>query len=206
MKILQVVRPDAFSILDLPTPMPGPDEVLMRVDAVTTCPQWDLHLKHNEPMFVGHSFQYPYTPGQPGHEATGEIAAIGSNVTGLRVGDRVSTRNTARAEAAWTYLREYMGEENFLEMWARDGSPARRSAWPAFAEIWHERNPNVNIYAFMDAMSYGEYVRPLGVEAGRIARAVQEGLWLILHDELSPLAGAQKMHDEITAILSSTGE
>lgn len=91
MKILQVVRPDAFSILDLPTPMPGPDEVLMRVDAVTTCPQWDLHLKHNEPMFVGHSFQYPYTPGQPGHEATGEIAAIGSNVTGLRVGDRVST-------------------------------------------------------------------------------------------------------------------
>lgn len=116
------------------------------------------------------------------------------------------SRNTARAEAAWTYLREYMGEENFLEMWARDGSPARRSAWPAFAEIWHERNPNVNIYAFMDAMSYGEYVRPLGVEAGRIARAVQEGLWLILHDELSPLAGAQKMHDEITAILSSTSE
>ena len=52
-------------------PSRGPGEVLLRVEAVTTCPQWDLHLRHNEPMFVGHQFHYPYTPGQPGHEATG---------------------------------------------------------------------------------------------------------------------------------------
>jgi len=90
MKVLQVIRPDEFTILDLPVPTPGPGQVLMRVEAVTTCPQWDLHLRHNEPMFVGHSFHYPYTPGQPGHEATGEIAATGPGVTGLRVGDRVS--------------------------------------------------------------------------------------------------------------------
>lgn len=62
----------------------------MRVEAVTTCPQWDLHLRHNEPMFLGHRFHYPYTPGQPGHEATGEVAGLGEGVTGLAVGDRVS--------------------------------------------------------------------------------------------------------------------
>ncbi len=90
MKVLQVTSPNTFEVLDVPTPAPGPGEVLMRVIAVTTCPQWDLHLRHNEPMFVGHRFHYPYTPGQPGHEATGEIAALGEGVTGLAVGERVS--------------------------------------------------------------------------------------------------------------------
>jgi D-arabinose 1-dehydrogenase-like Zn-dependent alcohol dehydrogenase len=88
-KILQVTSPTSFEIQEVPIPEPGPGEVLMRVDAVNTCVQWDLHLRHNEPMFVGHRFVYPYTPGQPGHEATGYVEAVGSDVTGLQVGDRV---------------------------------------------------------------------------------------------------------------------
>ena len=84
MKVLQVEVPGGgFTLLDVPTPQPGPGQVLLRVEAVTTCPQWDLHLRHNEPMFVGHRFVYPYAPGQPGHEATGVIAAVGTGVTGL---------------------------------------------------------------------------------------------------------------------------
>lgn len=90
MKALQITAPGEFAILSVPTPQPGPGEVLMRVEAVTTCPQWDLHIRRNEPMFVGHAFQFPYTPGQPGHEATGEIAACGDGVTSLATGDRVS--------------------------------------------------------------------------------------------------------------------
>lgn len=90
MKILQVGRGRDCDIREVPIPEPGPGEVLLRVDAVTTCPQWDLHLRHDEPMFIGHKFEYPYTPGQPGHEATGEIAAVGAGVTAVAVGDRVS--------------------------------------------------------------------------------------------------------------------
>lgn len=90
MKILQVTSPTEFTLVDAPTPEPGPGEALVRVEAVTTCPQWDLHLRHNEPMYVGHRFEYPYTPGQPGHEATGFIEALGDGVTDLAVGDRVS--------------------------------------------------------------------------------------------------------------------
>lgn len=90
MKILQVTSPRTFEIRQAPVPEPGPGQVRMRVLAVTTCPQWDLHLRHNEPMFVGHQFHYPYTPGQPGHEATGVIDAVGPGVEGLSVGDRVS--------------------------------------------------------------------------------------------------------------------
>ena len=91
MKSLQVGEGRDFALLNVPTPEPGTGEVLLRIEAVTTCPQWDLHLRHNEPMFAGHNFHYPYTPGQPGHEATGVIAAVGAGVASVAVGDRVST-------------------------------------------------------------------------------------------------------------------
>ena len=90
MTMLQVTAPSEYQILEVPIPTPGPGQVLMRVSAVTTCPQWDLHLRHNEPMFVGHRFEYPYTPGQPGHEATGMVEQVGAGVSELTVGDRVS--------------------------------------------------------------------------------------------------------------------
>ncbi|MDQ2732069.1 MAG: zinc-binding dehydrogenase [Armatimonadota bacterium] len=90
MKILQVTAPGEFKILEQAVPEAGPGEALVKVLAVTTCPQWDLHLSHNEPMFVGHQFRYPYTPGQPGHEMTGEVVAVGPDVLGLEPGDRVS--------------------------------------------------------------------------------------------------------------------
>ena len=72
-KTLQVGRGREAVVLDVPVPEPGPEQVLLKVDAVSTCPQWDLHLRHNEPMFVGHQMTFPYSPGQPGHEATGTI-------------------------------------------------------------------------------------------------------------------------------------
>ncbi len=71
-------------------PVPAAGEVLVRILGVTTCPQWDLHIFGGSPMFPGQQLTYPYFPGQPGHEATGEVVAVGAGVTTPRVGARVA--------------------------------------------------------------------------------------------------------------------
>ena len=91
MKILQLTAPGKFVIEDQPVPEPGPGQVLLRVNAVTTCPQWDLHLWHSEPMFAGQSLNFPYQAGQPGHEAAGVVETVGPDVSGFKPGDRVAT-------------------------------------------------------------------------------------------------------------------
>ena len=90
MKSLRIVRPGQFEIKEIPVPQPGPREVLLKVLAVTTCPHWDIHIFGGQPMFPGMELEYPYTPGQPGHEACGEIAAVGAEVREVAVGERVS--------------------------------------------------------------------------------------------------------------------
>jgi threonine dehydrogenase-like Zn-dependent dehydrogenase len=89
MKALQFQAPQKPVLIDLPDPAPGPGEVLVKVLAVTTCPHWDIHLMSGEPMFPGRDLVYPYMAGQPGHEAAGEVAALGEDVDGLDVGDLV---------------------------------------------------------------------------------------------------------------------
>lgn len=105
MKQLVVTAPDEYEVREVPVPEPGPGQVRMRVDAVTTCPQWDLHLRHNEPMFVGHQFHYPYTPGQPGHEASGVVDAVGPAVSGLPVGTRISAWRDQGQDRAGCYAQ-----------------------------------------------------------------------------------------------------
>jgi len=83
---LDAGRPE---LIDVPSPEPGPGEILVKVEAVTTCPHWDLHLMAGEPMFPGHQLKFPYSVGQPGHEALGEVTAVGDGVTELTPGQRV---------------------------------------------------------------------------------------------------------------------
>lgn len=90
MRTLQITAPGRAELVELPIPEPGAGEVLVRVSGVTTCPQWDLHLYSGTPMFVGQPLTYPYTPGQPGHEMTGTVEAIGEAVSAFRPGERAS--------------------------------------------------------------------------------------------------------------------
>ena len=86
---LQIVAPGRAEWRPAPIPEPGEGQVLMRVEGVTTCAHWDMHIMSGEPMFPGRPLPYPYTPGQPGHEAVGRIAALGAGVGIPAVGARV---------------------------------------------------------------------------------------------------------------------
>ncbi|HJP33728.1 MAG: zinc-binding dehydrogenase [Candidatus Latescibacteria bacterium] len=90
MKQLQIVSADSVEWQEVDMPQPGLGEVLLKVDAVTTCPHWDLHMMSGEPMFPGARVDYPLTPGQPGHEIVGNVVEVGPGVDDLAVGARVA--------------------------------------------------------------------------------------------------------------------
>jgi threonine dehydrogenase-like Zn-dependent dehydrogenase len=102
MKRLVITKPGEVAWADAPMPRPKPDEVLVRVSGVSTCPHWDMHILDGEPMFPGQELQYPYFPGQPGHEAVGVVMALGEDVTTLEVGQSVvAWRDTGEPRAGF---------------------------------------------------------------------------------------------------------
>ena len=50
-RVLQVTAPGQFDIVERPIDPPGEGQVAVEIEAVTTCPQWDMHLWRGEPMF-----------------------------------------------------------------------------------------------------------------------------------------------------------
>lgn len=90
MRQLQIVEPGRAVWAEVPLPEPGEGEALVKVLGVTTCPHWDLHIMDGVPMFPGQPLDYPYTPGQPGHEAAGVVVALGPGASEPSVGTRVA--------------------------------------------------------------------------------------------------------------------
>lgn len=67
------------------TPEPGPDEVLIEVEASGVCHS-DLHLAEGDWQQLKKITRMPLIPG---HEVVGRVVEKGSDVTGLEIGDRV---------------------------------------------------------------------------------------------------------------------
>ncbi len=90
MHVLQIEKPGHAFWRETPMPTLQPGEVLVKILGVTTCPHWDVHLMDGIPMFPGLDLNYPYTPGEPGHEAMGEVVALGEGVNDFEIGQRVA--------------------------------------------------------------------------------------------------------------------
>src|SRR5712691_6481379 len=82
MKALIFQAPNNAVVTDIGAPEIGPDEVLVKSHAVGICHS-DFELYEGRYIIP---VSYPIIPG---HEWSGEIAEVGSGVTGLRPGDRV---------------------------------------------------------------------------------------------------------------------
>lgn len=88
-KVLQIAEPGNAVWADAAMPAPEADEVVVRVAGITTCPHWDMRIYSGTPMFASRPISFPYTAGEPGHEACGSIASVGSSVTNFSEGDPV---------------------------------------------------------------------------------------------------------------------
>ena len=90
MKALQIIEPGRAEMIDAPMPRAGAGEVVVQVQAVSTCPHWDMHILEGKPMFGDIPNTYPQPPGQPGHEMAGIVTEIGAGITDFSEGDRVT--------------------------------------------------------------------------------------------------------------------
>jgi propanol-preferring alcohol dehydrogenase len=100
-------------------PVPAASEVLIKVLACGVC-RTDLHVVDGE-------LPHPKLPLVPGHEIVGRVAAIGSEVSGLAVGERVGVPWLAFTCGTCAFCRD--GRENLCDHplftgYTRDGGYA----------------------------------------------------------------------------------
>ena len=130
MRCLQITEPGKFKIIELPVPKPSIGEVLVRVRAVTTCPQWDMHIFSGVPMFDPmEKINYPYTPGQPGHETTGEVVEVGEGVGEFSPGDHVAVWKAWGQELPGSYAEFFTLDKDKLILVPKDLD------WPLVASM-----------------------------------------------------------------------
>ena len=91
--------PQKVSVEKIELPEPGKGEVRIRLEGSGVCAS-------NIPVWEGRDwFDYPVTPGEPGHEGWGVIDKVGEGVTNWKIGDRV-TALTYKAYATHDIAKE----------------------------------------------------------------------------------------------------
>jgi len=78
-----------LEVVRIPLPLPGPDEILIKVTAASLC-HTDIAMCLGDKINEGNSL-----PQTAGHEPCGTIVMTGSRVTDFREGDRVGFVNHA---------------------------------------------------------------------------------------------------------------
>jgi propanol-preferring alcohol dehydrogenase len=99
------IETSPLRLQELPDPMPGPGEVLVRVNCCATC-RTDLHVIEGdlEPIRL---------PIIPGHQAVGTVIALGAGCTKLHRGDRVGIAWLRSTCGTCKFCRS--GRENLCE-------------------------------------------------------------------------------------------
>lgn len=84
MDALEITSPKTVTVKQIPLPEPAADEVRIKMEGCGLCAS-------NLPVWEGREwFTYPIEPGKPGHEGWGVVDALGKEVTGFTVGERVA--------------------------------------------------------------------------------------------------------------------
>lgn len=149
--------PSSLVVETLDRPEPGPDEVVIAVEAAS--------LNFFDTLIIQDRYQYrPERPFSPGAECAGRIAALGAAVTGFAEGDRVV------AYVAWGACREYVVAKAIALVPVPDGVD---SAIAATVIVTY----GTTLYALRDRgdLKPGETLAVLGASGGTGQAAVEIG-------------------------------
>jgi len=112
MKALQVTGVENYQVLELPEQEPQRDQVQVKIEIVSTCPRWDMNMMAGKDMFDATvQPDYPLLPGFPGHEMAGTVVAVGADIQGLKVGDRVAALEHIAGNGAYSEYLNYRETE-----------------------------------------------------------------------------------------------
>jgi NADPH:quinone reductase len=169
MKAIQVPRfggPEVLELNEIPTPNPGPGQILVRVHAAGVNP-YDTYMRNG---------MYPIKPPLPyipGSDAAGTVEAVGEGVKKVKPGDRVYTAKTitgayaeyARADESQVYpLPEKISFAQGAGLWVPYGT--------AYTALHHHAKAHAGEMLLVHGASGG-----VGIAAVQLARA--QGLTII---------------------------
>ncbi|MCC3375384.1 zinc-dependent alcohol dehydrogenase family protein [Cohnella sp. REN36] len=145
MKAIVIEAPRRAAVKEVPYPSPRPDEVVVAVERVGICGT-DFHIFEGE-------FLSPY-PLIPGHEFSGTIHEVGSDVTNLAVGDRVTADPSLFCGRCRYCLT---GSGNQCESWGALGNTVNGSM-AEFVAV-----PAANVVLLPDDMSFATaaFIEPM---------------------------------------------
>jgi NADPH:quinone reductase-like Zn-dependent oxidoreductase len=153
---------DKLQLVDLPTPEPGPEDVLIRVRAAGVGP-WDVMSRQG----VFGDREFPFVPG---FEPAGVVEDVGSDVEDLNEGDEV-------------YAYRFPGGGYAEYVAASEGITARKPGSLSFEEAAGVPVAGTTAHqGLVDELGVQEYLRELGAE-----EAVDyNGDWISAVKEIAP--------------------
>jgi NADPH:quinone reductase len=163
MKAIQVHEfggPEVLKLNEIPTPKPGPGQVLVKVHAAGVNP-YDTYMR------TGTYAIKPALPYTPGSDAAGVVEAVGDGVKKVKAGDRVYTAKTiSGAYAEYTLAEESQVEKLPANITFDQGA----AIWVPYGTAWHALNQEAKALAGETVLIHGAS-GGVGSAAVQIARA-----------------------------------
>jgi alcohol dehydrogenase len=160
-----------ISVTQLPDPVPGPDDAVIRVHATGICrSDWHGWQGHDSDIRLPHV---------PGHEFAGTIEEVGKNITQWKNGDRVTLPFSCGCGIC---MQCKASQEQICDEYFQPGF----TAWGSFAEFVNIRYAAHNLVSLPDAIEFDTAAvlgcRFITAWRGIIARGrLKPGEWVAIH-------------------------